>query len=164
MARYKMGWVYLQLERYREAIKTFEAFDILSPYYDRSSKLVEKLQKTASSVPHKSPLIAGILSGVIPGAGHLYSKKPKDGIVSFFLNALFITGAVTAFRNDYNVTGGILSFFELGWYLGGIYSAGQAAKKSNESIRRRYLKSLEQISFHFMQEENGGLLVLRIPF
>ncbi len=163
-ARYKKGWVYLQLNQYEKAIEILDAIDSQSPYHDQSSKLVEKLQKTASSLPQKSPSLAGVLSGVIPGTGHIYSGEFKNGVVSFLLNALFITGAVTAFRNDLNVTGGILSFLDLGWYFGGISSAVEAAKKSNKRTRRGYLDSLNQTSFHVIQEEGEVVLVVRISF
>ncbi len=163
-ARFKMGWAYLRLEKYREAIEAFESVNSLSPHHERSSELAETVKNTAPSIAYKSPTTAGILSSVVPGAGHIYSGELKNGIVSFLLNAIFITGAVASFKNDLNVTGGILTFFELGWYFGGISSAVEAAKKSNERTRKGYLKSLDRTSYTIIQEEGGGLLVLRIPF
>jgi TolA-binding protein len=164
MALFKMGWAYLQLEKYKEAIEAFEAANSLSPHYERSLELADKVKETAPSIPRKSPTVAGILSGVVPGTGHIYSGELKNGVVSFLLNAIFITGAVVAFKNDLNVTGAIITFFELGWYFGGIYSAVEAAKESNERTRQGYLKSLDQTSYHNIQEEGGGLVVLKIPF
>ena len=69
-------------------------------------------------LPKKTPGTAGILAAVIPGAGHLYTERQQDALVAFLLNGAFIWGAVELFRHDNYVAGGILTFFEFGWYGG----------------------------------------------
>ena len=49
-----------------------------------------------------------------------------------------------AFQNDSPVLGGILVFFELGWYTGGIRSAAQAAREENEKQEKKYRRELKQ--------------------
>jgi hypothetical protein len=58
--------------------------------------------------------VAAGLAALLPGSGHLYAGHPKDALTSFLLNGAFIAGAAAAIRNGYPITGGILSFFELG--------------------------------------------------
>ena len=97
-------------------------------------------------LPRKSPALAGTLAAVLPGAGHLYAERPRDALVSFLLNGSFIWAAVELFRNNNNVAGGIVAFFELGWYGGNIYSAVSSAHKYNKRIEDEYLQGLKDKS------------------
>jgi hypothetical protein len=94
-------------------------------------------------VSRKSPTTAGILA-VLPGAGHLYCERYRDAGIAFVLNAAFIWGMVEAFRHENYVVGGILTFFELGWYSGNIYSAVSSAHKYNRDKKKEYLDGLER--------------------
>lgn len=82
--------------------------------------------------PTKSLRTAGILAGLLPGAGHLYIGKPRHAITAFFLNILFITGSIFAFLDGLEATGVILLYFETGWYLGNIKSAMEGASAFNQ--------------------------------
>src|SRR3989304_5111822 len=100
---------------------------------------------------HKSPRTAGILAAVLPGAGHLYTERPRDALVAFLLNGSFIWGAVELFRHDNYAAGGILTFFELGWYGGKIYNGARGAhkykqKKKTEILRKQ--KKKVNLSFY----------------
>lgn len=94
-------------------------------------------------IPRKSPAVAGILAAALPGAGHLYSGRLQDALVAFFLNGAFIWGAVELFRHDDYVAGGILSFFELGWYSGNIYSAISSVHKYNRGLEEAFILRME---------------------
>lgn len=96
----------------------------------RALALQEELQQ-APVQPHKSPPLAGFLSGVLPGAGHLYVGKPGQALTAFLLNGLFLAGAAYAFHQGFEATGVILLYFETGWYLGTINSAVTAARDAN---------------------------------
>jgi hypothetical protein len=111
--------------------------------------------------------VAGTLSAVLPGSGHLYAGRPGQAASSFLLNALFIAGAVIAFQNDSPVLGGILVFFELGWYQGGIRSAAQAAREENQKQERKYRRGLKQkyrLSFGLEPGKNRLALSMRLSF
>jgi len=99
---------------------------------------------------YKSPGVAGLLSAALPGAGQLYLGRYQDAVVAFLLNGAFIWGAVEAFRRDNDVAGGLLVFFELGWYGGNIYSAVGSAHKYNRRLKddfREELLSRYQVQF-----------------
>jgi hypothetical protein len=51
---------------------------------------------------------------------------------------------VEAFEHKNYVVGGILTFFELGWYSGNIYSAVSGAHKYNRNKKKEYLDGLER--------------------
>lgn len=116
-------------------------------------------------LPRKSPRVAGTLSALVPGAGQLYNGRYREAGMAFALNAAFIAGGLQAINNGNTVLGGILLFFEAGWYGGNIYNAVNTAHKTN---RRRYRSKLEQLRaqcrFSLLSAERGPMLQLRTRF
>jgi hypothetical protein len=51
---------------------------------------------------------------------------------------------VEAFDQKNYVVGGILTFFELGWYSGNIYSAVSSAHKYNQRKKQEYIDHLQK--------------------
>jgi TolA-binding protein len=100
------------------------------PLSDKALVLQAEAQQLAP-LRHKSPTVAGVLSGVLPGAGHLYIGKPLQALTAFLLNGLFLTGAAYALHEGLEGTATILLFFETGWYLGTINSAKAGARDFN---------------------------------
>jgi tetratricopeptide (TPR) repeat protein len=139
----RLAWLQIDSGKFEEAITTLELLQPESTYYPRVRSLRQALEQRPETAK-KSPAVAGTLSAVLPGSGHLYAGRPGQAASSFLLNALFITGAVLAFQNDSPVLGGILVFFELGWYTGGIRSAAQAAREENQRQERKFRKELKQ--------------------
>ena len=139
----RLAWLQIDSGNYQEAIATLGLIQAESANYHRARSLRQALQQRPETA-EKSPQTAGVLSALLPGAGHLYAGRPDQAVSSFLLNAIFITGTVVAFKNDSPVLGGILVFFELGWYLGGIRSAAQAAREENETREKKYRRELKQ--------------------
>ena len=111
----------------------------LIPAADPLSGRASTLQAEARQLPppvHKSPAVAGALSAVLPGAGHLYIGKPLQALTAFLLNGLFLTGAAYAVHEGLEGTAAILLFFETGWYLGTINSARAGAREFNRQQRQ----------------------------
>ncbi|MBN1957273.1 MAG: tetratricopeptide repeat protein [Desulfuromonadales bacterium] len=107
------------------------------------------------NLPQKSPRLAGTLSAILPGAGQLYSERPKQAGIAFALNAAFIYAAVEAYENDNYAVSGILSLFELGWYGGNIYSAINNAHKYNRRQRQTFLDNFQQRFGLTLRTEQG---------
>jgi tetratricopeptide (TPR) repeat protein len=95
-------------------------------------------------LPSKSPKMAGTLSAVLPGAGHLYCGRPRDAMVSLVLNGAFLWGTYAAVQQEQWALAGILGFFELGWYSGNIVSSVNAAHKWNRREQGRFLRKWEE--------------------
>ncbi len=93
-------------------------------------------------VPSKSPLAAGIMSGVLPGLGQVYTGRWVDGVISFIVNAGFIYGTYEAFNHDLPVVGILIGLFEVGWYTGNIFSAVNYAQRFNERAVEGYQREL----------------------
>ncbi len=100
--------------------------------------LVQALRDWTES-PRKSPLLAGTLSTIIPGAGKVYAGKWKDGLVSL----LFVgANAYTSYRGF--SSGGIRSPYgwlfgglSAGFYLGNIYGSQKAARIYNHELESK---------------------------
>jgi TolA-binding protein len=161
-----LAWLQIDSGRYKSAMATLERIQPESKHYPRARSLRQALHQRPEE-GERSPVMAGALSVVLPGSGHLYAGRPGQAASSFLLNALFIAGAVLAFEHDSPVLGGILIFFELGWYVGGIRSAAQAAREENqrdESKYRRELKEKYRLSFGMEPGKDRLALHLRLSF
>jgi len=126
----------------------------------KMSALAEKAAKEVLKgkvIPEKSTVTAGVLAALLPGAGHLYVGRRQDAVVSFVLNGAFIWGIIRAFTNNRPVLGGILSFFELGWYGGNINGAVNSAYKLNKKRKHEFRKKMKSsFNFSFNKPESGG--------
>ncbi len=140
-AVYSMGLIYSENFQLGNAQESFRRLGENPSYVELSKKLLDDIDdhKTAKK---KSPVAAGILA-IVPGLGHLYTERPGDALVSFLVNGLFTWGAVESFRQNQNVVGGLLVFFELGWYIGNIHSAVGGAYKYNRYQDKRFLDGLD---------------------
>jgi tetratricopeptide (TPR) repeat protein len=162
----RLAWLQIDSGRYGEAIAALERIQPKSTHYPRARSLRQALQQRPE-VGKRSPLMAGALSAVLPGSGHLYAGRPDQAASSFLLNALFITGAVLAFEHDSPVLGGILVFFEMGWYVGGIRSAAQAAREENQKEDSKYRRELNEkyrLSFGLEPGKDRLALCIRLSF
>jgi tetratricopeptide (TPR) repeat protein len=111
-------------------------------------------------LPHKSPVSAGLLAAILPGAGHLYTERPKDALVAFLLNGAFIWSAVELFQHNNYAAGGIVTFFELGWYSGNIYSAVSSAHKYNRKQEDDLIKKLtDKFSLAFYHDREVSSII-----
>lgn len=142
-ALYRLGWVDLRQDEWEKASAAFDRVSAESPLYAKAGLLAGESLKGAE-LAWKEPATAGVLAAVLPGAGHAYVGRPKDGLVALLLNGLFIWAAVEAFDSDQDVLGGILTFFEVGWYSGNIYSAVNAAHKYNRKVRDDFREGLDE--------------------
>jgi tetratricopeptide (TPR) repeat protein len=162
-ALYRLGWAEMREERWHKASEIFLHVGKEGPYFDSAQGLASQSLKGAL-LPYKNPSLAGGLAAVLPGLGHAYVGRYRDGAVAFLLNGVFILASVEAFRNDLEILGGILAFLELGWYSGNIYSAVNAAHKYNLRLRNDFLDSLNDGTDYFPPRSSEGRLGLSFQF
>lgn len=141
-ALYSRALVLLAQRNWQGAREVFDALPPASPLYPSAQLYTDGLGRM-DALPRKSPELAGGLAALLPGAGHLYTERPRDAVVSFLLNACFILAAAELFRSGNHAAGGIVTFFELGWYSGNIYSAVSSAHKYNKRIQDDFLQGLQ---------------------
>ena len=142
-AQWQIAGTYLKEERWKEASSAFKKINKSSKLYPKSDFYAQGLDQI-QEIPQKSPAAAGVLAAILPGSGHLYCERYRDAAISFLLNGAFIWGMVESFEQKNYVVGGILTFFELGWYSGNIYSAVSGAHKYNQRKKKEYLDHLEK--------------------
>jgi tetratricopeptide (TPR) repeat protein len=155
----------LHLERREEAVGLLRSGEASGLEVEEAQSLAERMS-TAPQPKKRSPGLAGALS-IVPGAGQLYAGRPRDALVAFLLNGLFILGAVQAFENDNEATGIILTTVEAGWYTGNIVSAVSGARRYNEIERDRYLDrvaGVPTLEARNRAEELDVLLGVKIRF
>jgi tetratricopeptide (TPR) repeat protein len=141
-ALYRLGWTAMQEGRWQEASEKFKRVAESTFYYADAQRLADDSLE-GEGLPHKDPTTAGMLA-IMPGLGHVYVGRYKDGAVAFLLNALFIWATLEAIDEDLKVLAGILAFIELGWYTGNIYSAVNAAHKHNRKVKNDFLRGLQE--------------------
>ena len=143
-AYYRCGWVFLEMSQWEEAEDSFRLISKKNRDKYRLTTLSQEMSKK-KDLKTKSPMTAGILS-IIPGTGHLYCGRYKDATLAFILNTAMIYAACEAFDNNLDALGGIITFFELGFYSGNIYSAVNCAHKYNRNANNHLFEYLRQNS------------------
>jgi len=92
----------------------------------------------------KSPVLAGILSALIPGTGRMYAGRTTDGLFSLMTIALTAWQAYDGFHKEGTgslkgwIYGSIGGFF----YVGNVYGSVAAARIYNEQSERKLLEQL----------------------
>ena len=82
-AVYQQGLIYIERADWKRATGSFTQIPSGSVFYPSAHVLIQGLDN-ADQLPKKSPLVAGTLAAVLPGAGHLYTDRPRDdGCLSF---------------------------------------------------------------------------------
>lgn len=135
-----LGWMRLDRGKGHEASSLFAAIPDntqLAPY---RQELIEK-SLPIDETGRKSPLRAGLLAAVLPGAGHAYVGRWSDAATSLVLNAVFGFASYEAFHRRLYLVGGLAGFAGLTWYAGNVYGAVSHAHKYN---RDRIVSQEEQ--------------------
>ncbi|NQU03688.1 MAG: tetratricopeptide repeat protein [Syntrophaceae bacterium] len=165
-ATYQQALLFIDMEEWGRARETFLKIPEGSALYPSASVFSQGLDNI-DNIPYKSPATAGTLAAVLPGAGHLYTERPRDALVAFLLNGAFILAAVELFNDDQYIAGGIVTFFELGWYSGNIYSAVSSAHKYNKRAKKDFIQGLRDrssFSFRYDPDNSDTYLVLNLSF
>lgn len=141
-AQYQRAWTLLYQRQWRAAAEDFRRVPPESHLYRAAQHLAEEAPR-GEQLLHKSPVLAGILSGILPGSGQLYNGRIGDALLAVFLNGLFVVGTIEAIQSDEFAIAGVLSFFEAAWYTGNIYSAVNGAHKHNRHGAETFIRNLD---------------------
>lgn len=108
--------------------------------------LLENLEKRVDP-EEKSPLLAGILSTILPGAGRLYTGDYGEAIASMVLTGIFGYLAVSNFIDGYPRSGIIFSSIALFFNAGNIYGSVLSAKKFNQEEKEKTDREFREYYF-----------------
>jgi tetratricopeptide (TPR) repeat protein len=164
-ANYRIGWIYLDAADWKRARIYFHRVRPQARLSYPAEDLLNELNRVPD-IPRKNPDTAGLLA-ILPGAGHFYCGRYRDGLIALVLNAAFIAAAWEAFDNDLPILGGVIAGVGAGFYVGNIYSAVGSAHKYNRAQERRFIEGLKkragpQLSLGL--SENSLTAVIRVPF
>lgn len=106
----------------------------------------------------KSVRKAEWLNAMLPGAGYWYVGQKETAVTAFLINSLFIGAAVVFIHHNNGPAALITLSLESGWYFGGIYGAGLAAKYYNERLYERCFEKVGE------KEKLFPLMMLKYSF
>jgi hypothetical protein len=128
----------------------------------KAPELNEKIIDDYFAIEKKSAGLAGTLSALLPGSGHLYVERPRDALLAFLLNGLFIWGAFEAVEREEWGAAALLGGAELFWYSGTIVGSMNGAHKYNARQEERFFKKWETSAhpgWSFWGADKGGGLL-----
>jgi hypothetical protein len=142
MALFQLAGIALLEKKYKKFDTLSQNFSYQYYFLDAQQKnfisYAEKLKKEKT----KSPLMAGILSAIVPGTGRLYAGKPRQALGSLF--PLISTGllAIEAYRKKginnnpaLYLFGSAFTVFYISNILGSVFSV-KINKEENEQLMR----------------------------
>ncbi len=139
---YRLGWVYIEMAAWEDARQAFAGISAKNSETYQLKRLSAELANERQTIK-KNPTLAGFLS-IIPGAGQLYLGRNKDALIAFLVNAGLILAAYEAFDHELYALGAVITFVEVGFYGGNIYSAVNSAHKHNRKADRDFIENLKR--------------------
>ena len=110
-----------------------------------TARLAE-LEAERAHLALKSPLVAGLLSTVLPGAGQLYNGRPVDAALAFGLTGLTAWGSASLLLREKPewAVGVPLALVALVFYTGNIVNAVGDAHRLNDHAWQAWAAKLQQ--------------------
>ena len=112
--------------------------DFVKPFEFSEQEEIRTLYQMKLNPPSKNPIIASILSAIIPGAGKFYTGEISDGILAFVTTGLFSFLAYDNFKADHNFRGGLFSGLAVMFYAGNIYGSFASAQIFNAQVKYEF--------------------------
>ena len=141
-AQWRRAWSCVLAHRFDRAEAAFAAIQPPSPYANAAQELAQASRRLAGR-RRKSPLLAGIL-GIVPGLGHFYCGRYKDGAVALVFNGMLGWGAVSAFSHGAKAAGVVISLFGANFYLGSIFGGVNWAHRTNRARAQKQIDTLRR--------------------
>jgi tetratricopeptide (TPR) repeat protein len=124
----------------------------ISVFQGSERSFIKKFYKLKGDPPHKSPLLAGILSAAVPGLGKVYTENYIDGLFAALLTGITGYIAYMNFKADHQTRGWIFTGAAAFFYAGSIYGSAASAQIYNARIRFDFEKELHDFLdvFHYL--------------
>ena len=111
-------------------------------FHDPDGRLVDPVIQHPVSGSSKSPLLAGLMSAILPGSGRIYAGRALDGIMGMWMMYLVGNSAYNALKKERPIAGPLFGIAAGFVYLGEVYGGWRAAKNYQYSD-----KNIEENSF-----------------
>ena len=140
-AWYLIGLSYAKEGRWLEADEALRQVESGDSLYG-AAKEVQQIMAEESGAKRKDPALAGFLAAILPGAGHFYCERPRDGTLVLVFTGAFACATYEAFNQGHEGVGVGLAVVTAAFYGGNIYSAVNVAHKYNDREERRQQERL----------------------
>lgn len=137
------GLNFLFMKEWHQAKEQFASLERKTGF-DPITHQFQEMAIQGGKLPLKKPVLAGLLSTLLPGMGRVYAKRPFDGLASFLSIALFSWQAYHGFHENgsrslkgwiYGTLAGLL-------YLGEIYGSMISIRIYNRRLQDQYLEGV----------------------
>ena len=162
-AWYRIGLSYAKDGRWLEADDALRQVGSGDPLYG-AAKEVQKIVAEESQVKPKNPALAGCLGAILPGAGHFYCERPRDGTIALVFTGAFAFATYEAFKEDHEGVGVGLAVVTAAFYGGNVYSAVNVAHKYNDREERRLQERLVPYEQESLNQQRPPALSLSLRF
>ena len=125
---------------------------------------VQRIVAEESQAKGKDPALAGLLAAVLPGTGHFYCERPRDGTIALVFTGAFAFATYEAFNQGHEGVGVGLALVTAAFYGGNIYSAVNVAHKYNDREERRQQQRLAPYERESLNQPNPPALSLSLKF
>ncbi len=130
----------------------------LSVFTNKEKYELENFYNFKIDPPTKSPVLASILSAIIPGLGKIYSNQIGDGITSFISTGLLAFLAYDNFHANHKFRGWLFTGLGGMFYAGNIYGSAASAQIYNAELFFNFNSTLN------IYLENKNFFIPRINF
>lgn len=129
----------------RRPVNEKRSLEIVTPLLRKKAKALLKRDSAFHELKLKNPVLAGVLSGVLPGAGQLYNGRPWDALLALSFSAAFAGGAYYAYAEMDNIPLSVLSgILFLGFYAGNITNAVTDSQRINAKAYANFFEALKK--------------------
>lgn len=163
-AKLIFGGIYLE-EDYSYAKKYYETLYIQTSTEEIkkiTKEIVSEIENFHQTFNPKRPLLAGVLSILLPGAGYVYTHHYVDGIFSFFWNSVFLGGGIYLYNLEKqtkqpHTISGLFLIFGVGFYITNILGSYTSAIRYNNYHIRIFYQKLRNLYFNtdFIEKTSG---------
>ena len=144
-AEFLIGASYMELKNWKLSAQAFRHVSDSYPqstFATVSGNLARSIMRV-DDLPHRSPLLSGLMSTVVPGSGQTYSGRFSDGLYALTVIATTVAGTIyytSQERYKIAIPLGIVSVI---FHAGNIYGGVQAAKIFNNQQETQFLNELQ---------------------
>jgi len=138
------AYSYLHKRQWHKAEQALGSKTFADENLNRITSSLRASAQEGMNLSRKSPLLAGLLSAVVPGTGKIYCKQYGDGLYSLILVGVTGLLAWDGFRDDgvRSVSGWILGSISGVFYTGNVYGSSVAARVYNRQLEINLLRRL----------------------
>ena len=141
------------LEKQTDSAGTFINTTFCSKNTNEENSISDKFSEltslfyTQKKVKYKKPVVASLLSTVLPGLGKIYTNDIKNGLGVLSIISLYSWQSYRGFKHE-----GVKSFYgwsfgalATGFYIGNVYGSHQSAVRENEFQNKNIAKEVKKI-------------------